>query len=139
MTKTVLLACVSLLVPFLTVDVATAGKKAPPPKDETLLGIVSCTVAAPKPPAPVPGPSGVPLPVDPTQPVPPATVAPPPPPGTVKDCLAQGGQVMFHPDASRTDLVIENPDLIKGHEWHRVSITGYPIGNLFRIVSLRGI
>ena len=137
--KTLLLACIALLVAFLTVGVAVAGKKEKATqKDETLLGTVACTVAAPRPATPIPGPNGVPLPPDPTQPAPGANVLPPPP-STVRECLTKGGQVTFHPDGGRTDLVIENPDLVKGHEWHRVSITGYPSGNVFHIISLRSI
>jgi hypothetical protein len=137
--KTLLLTCVALLIAFLTVDTALAGKKEKAtPKDETIVGSVSCTIAPPRPVTPIPGPNGVPLPPDPTQPAPGANVLPPPP-GTVRECVGKGGQVTFHPDNARTDLVIENPDLVKGHEWHRVSITGYPIGNAFHIMSLRAI
>jgi hypothetical protein len=137
--KTLRLACFALLIAFLTIGVALAGKKEKATqKDETLLGTMSCTVAVAKHATPIPGPNGVPLPPDPTQPAPGANVVPPPP-SSVRDCLAKGGQVTFHPDGGRTDLVIENPDLVKGHEWHRVSITGYPSGNSFHIMSLRSI
>lgn len=139
MVKRLLAACFVLLITFLTVGVATAGKKEKAtPKDETLVGSVSCAVVAPKPPQPIPGPNGVPLPPDPGQPAPGTNVVPSPI-NTVRDCLAKGGQVTFHPDNARTDLTIENPDLVKGHEWHRVSITGYPKGNFFHLMSLRAI
>jgi hypothetical protein len=139
MIKAALLTCIALLIGFLTVGVAMAGKKEKATqKDETILGAVACDAVAPKPPPIIPGPNGVPQPPDATQPTPGAPVLPPPP-STVRDCIAQGGRVVFHPDVGRTDLVIENPDLVRGHEWHRVSITGYPNGNFFHLVSLRAI
>ena len=139
--KTVLLTCIVLVTVFFAVSTAHAGKKVKiKAKEETLLGIVSCTVAAPKPPTLIPGPNGVPqvLGADGT-PVAPGTSVVPQPINTVRDCLAKGGQILFHPDGGRADMTIENPELVKGHEWHRVSISGYPNGALFHIMSLRQI
>jgi hypothetical protein len=132
MNKAALLSCVALLIALLTVGVAGAGKKEKiPPKEETLYGPVSCTVATPKSPTPTPGPNGA-------LPGPGANVVPQPI-NTVRDCLAKGGQVVIRPDGARADVPIENPELVKGHEWHRVSISGYLNGSFFHIMSLRSI
>jgi hypothetical protein len=133
MMKTVLVICVALLIAFFTVGVALAGKRKEKitKKEETLFGIVSCTVATPKSQTPTPGPNGA-LPGA-------AANSVPQPINTVRDCLAKGGQVVFRADGGRSDIPIENPGAVKGHEWHRVSISGYLSGTLFHIMSLRSI
>jgi hypothetical protein len=148
MNKTTLLTCVALCF-ALSAGTALGGKKVKLPiKDETLYGPLSCAVVAPRttpvapPPAP-PAANGAPQNPAPNGavPAPGANPAPPPPPpiSTVRDCLAKGGRVVIHPDGGREDVPIENPELVKGHEWHRVSITGYLNGTLFHIMSLRAI
>ena len=141
MTKMTLSTAVVLSVAILAIGVAQAGKKEKSKiTEETVLGAVSCTVAAPKPPTLVPGPNGVPqvaAPVGTT--AGPTSSVVPQPINTVRDCLSRGGQVVIHPDGGRTDLAIDNPEVVKGHEWHRVSISGYLNGTLFHIMSLRRI
>lgn len=142
MIKITLSTCVALLAAIVAIGVAQAGKKEKAKiTEETVLGAVSCTVAAPKPPTLVPGPNGVPQVAAPagTTTGPTSSVVVPQPISTVRDCLSKGGQVVIHPDGSRTELAIENPEMLKGHEWHRVSISGYLNGTLFHIMSLRRI
>jgi len=137
MNKTMLLAGASLCI-ALSAGAALGGKKVKVPiTEETLYGPVACTVLPPPtvPTTPLPGPPGAPQ----NPGAPPPAPPPPPPINTVRDCLTKGGKIVIHPDGAREDVTIENPDLVKGHEWHRVSITGYLNGTLFHIMSLRAI
>jgi hypothetical protein len=56
---------------------------------------------------------------------------------TLTDCLAHGGQVVILPDGTVQPIVIENPDAIRGHEWHRLSLSGYMKGAVLHIISVR--
>jgi hypothetical protein len=56
---------------------------------------------------------------------------------TLKDCLTHGGQVVLLPDGTPKPIIIDNPEAIKGHEWHRLSISGYTRGTAFHIISVR--
>jgi hypothetical protein len=56
---------------------------------------------------------------------------------TLQDCLTHGGQVVLLPDGAPKPIFIENPDAIKGHEWHRLSISGFMRGAAFHIISVR--
>jgi len=134
----------TLLVLFLTTVMGWAGRrekeKKAATKEQTLYGSISCTVAkdaTPKPggngSAPTPGANGVPQ-----APVPnggPQTAAKPI--NTVQDCLANGGKVMIAAEPDQVPLAIENPEALRGHEWHRLSISGYMSGDAFHIMSVR--
>jgi len=41
-----------------------------------------------------------------------------------KKCLAAGEKVAFVPDGTQDVLIVDNPDSLKGHEGHHVTITG---------------
>lgn len=151
MMKKVLLTCFALLIAISPVDMALAGRRqqsTKKEKEETLLGTVSCMAAAAKAPTPAPAGNGATPGSGPNAATPavgingalpgPGTVAPPRI-NTVRDCLANGGKVVIRPDAGHGDIPIENPEAIKGHEWHRVSISGYMNGSSFHIMSLRSI
>ena len=56
---------------------------------------------------------------------------------TLQDCLMHGGQVVLLPDGAPKPIFIENPEAVKGHEWHRLSISGYMRGAAFHIISVR--
>ncbi len=42
----------------------------------------------------------------------------------VKKCLAAGAKVAFVPDGTQDVLIVDNPDSLKGHEGHHVTVTG---------------
>jgi len=42
----------------------------------------------------------------------------------VKKCLAAGAKVAFVPDFTQDVLIVDNPDSLKGHEGHHVTVTG---------------
>ena len=68
---------------------------------------------------------------------PPQPAPKPQPIASVKDCLAANGQVVILPDGQTVPIVIDNPDVLEGHEWQRLSVSGYLVGANFRIVSVR--
>ena len=41
-----------------------------------------------------------------------------------KKCIAAGEKVAFVPDGTQDVLIVDNPDSLKGHEGHHVSVTG---------------
>jgi len=41
-----------------------------------------------------------------------------------KKCLAAGEKVAFVPDGTQDVLIVDNPDALKGHEGHHVTVTG---------------
>jgi hypothetical protein len=41
-----------------------------------------------------------------------------------KKCIDAGEKVAFVPDGTQDVLVVDNPDALKGHEGHHVSVTG---------------
>jgi hypothetical protein len=41
-----------------------------------------------------------------------------------KKCIAAGEKVAFVPDGTQDVLIVDNPDSLKGHEGHHVTITG---------------
>jgi hypothetical protein len=134
--------CVAFLITFFTISLALGARKETTKKDETILGATSCTVAAVKAPVPAPG-ANPPQAATPDGSVPPSsatTVVPPPQPiTTVKACLANGGKVVIVADGEHEALPIENPDVISGHEWQRLSISGYRNGYSFHVISVRRI
>jgi len=44
--------------------------------------------------------------------------------GCAKKCLGAGEKVAFVPDGTQDVLIVDNPDSLKGHEGHHVTITG---------------
>jgi len=137
--------CVAIVALCVLAELASAGKKAPPaPTEETLLGPISCTITAKPVPkaAPAPQAPGAPPAAGPNgAPQTPGTNAPPPavpqPITNVKDCLSSGGKVVILPDGFTATVEIENPTAMIGHEWNRVSVSGYRVGETFRVVSVR--
>jgi len=41
-----------------------------------------------------------------------------------KKCIAAGEKVAFVPDGTQDVLIVDNPDALKGHEGHHVTVTG---------------
>ena len=41
-----------------------------------------------------------------------------------KKCIAAGEKVAFVPDGTQDVLIVDNPDSLKGHEGHHVTVTG---------------
>ncbi len=41
-----------------------------------------------------------------------------------KKCLGEGAKVAFVPDGTKDVLIVDNPDTLKGHEAHHVTVTG---------------
>ncbi len=74
-----------------------------------------------------------------TTPAPPLTNEPPKKILNYRDCLANGGLVVILPDGQSKTLILENPEIIQGHEWQRLSLSGYLKGTLFHVVSVRMI
>jgi hypothetical protein len=133
---------IAFLIAFFTVSLALgAGKEKVSKKEETILGATSCTVTAIKAPVPVPGANNPPQGAPGGNQLPSATtvVPPPQPVTTVKACLANGGKVVIVADGAHEALSIENPDVISGHEWQRLSISGYRNGYAFHVISVRRI
>ena len=44
--------------------------------------------------------------------------------GCAKKCIAAGEKVAFVPDGTQDVLIVDNPDSLKGHEGHHVTVTG---------------
>jgi len=42
----------------------------------------------------------------------------------VNKCLGAGAKVAFVPDGTQDVLIVDNPDSLKGHEGHHVTLTG---------------
>jgi hypothetical protein len=41
-----------------------------------------------------------------------------------KKCIGAGEKVAFVPDGTQDVLIVDNPDSLKGHEGHHVTVTG---------------
>jgi hypothetical protein len=41
-----------------------------------------------------------------------------------KKCIAAGEKMAFVPDGTQDVLIVDNPDSLKGHEGHHVTVTG---------------
>jgi hypothetical protein len=41
-----------------------------------------------------------------------------------KKCIAAGEKMAFVPDGTQEVLIVDNPDSLKGHEGHHVTVTG---------------
>jgi len=41
-----------------------------------------------------------------------------------KKCIGAGEKIAFVPDGTQDVLIVDNPDSLKGHEGHHVSVTG---------------
>lgn len=55
----------------------------------------------------------------------------------VRKCLEKGGDTVIVVDNTRTVLIIDNPDSVKGHEGHRVLLTGDITAGTIHVYSLR--
>jgi len=44
--------------------------------------------------------------------------------GCAKKCIEAGEKVAFVPDGTQDVLIVDNPDSLKGHEGHHVTVTG---------------
>jgi hypothetical protein len=44
--------------------------------------------------------------------------------GCAKKCIGAGEKVAFVPDGTQDVLIVDNPDSLKGHEGHHVTVTG---------------
>jgi len=42
----------------------------------------------------------------------------------IKKCLAEGAKLAFVNDANKEVVLVHNPDAVKGHEGHHVTVTG---------------
>jgi hypothetical protein len=55
----------------------------------------------------------------------------------VKKCLDKGAKMVVVTDADKKVLEVENPDALKGHEGHHVTVTGTVNGNMVHIDSVK--
>jgi hypothetical protein len=55
----------------------------------------------------------------------------------MKKCLDKGALTVVVVDDSQQVLIIDNPDAVKGHEGHRVLLTGEIINGKIHVYSLR--
>ncbi|HYN14354.1 MAG TPA: hypothetical protein VES66_01020 [Terriglobales bacterium] len=46
------------------------------------------------------------------------------PAACAKKCIAAGEKMAFVPDGTQDVLIVDNPDSLKGHEGHHVTVTG---------------
>jgi len=117
--KRVMVRACSVAIALLTVLLAVAGangrKKTNQTPEDTVLGTVSCTVAAPRPPAG-------------------ATQTPP---DSVQLCLDRHGVIVVIQEPRDEAIPIDNPETLKGYEGRRVSVSGYKNGDNFHIISVR--
>jgi hypothetical protein len=52
-------------------------------------------------------------------------------------CLAKGAQAVIVTDGDQKVMVVDNPDVLKGHEGHHVAATGAVTGNSIHIDSVK--
>jgi hypothetical protein len=56
---------------------------------------------------------------------------------TVRKCVDKGGLTVIIVDDTHQVLTIDNPDAVKGHEGHRVLLTGDINAGIIHVYSLR--
>jgi len=52
-------------------------------------------------------------------------------------CLAKGAKAVIVTDGDQKVLNVENPDVLKGHEGHHVTVTGHVTGESLHIESVK--
>jgi|SRR5271166_1875178 len=52
-------------------------------------------------------------------------------------CLAKGAKAVIVTDGDQKVVVVDNPDVLKGHEGHHVAATGAVTGNSIHIDSVK--
>jgi len=55
----------------------------------------------------------------------------------MKKCLAKGAQVVIVTDGDQKMVHVDNPDALKGHEGHHVTVTGSMNGDAFHVDSVK--
>ncbi|MBZ5721965.1 MAG: hypothetical protein LAO03_16460 [Acidobacteriia bacterium] len=55
----------------------------------------------------------------------------------MKKCLEKGAKVVVVTDSDKKVLEVENPDALKGHEGHHVTVTGHVTGNMVHVDSVK--
>jgi len=54
-----------------------------------------------------------------------------------KKCLAAGAKMVVVTDGDQKVLKVENPDALKGHEGHHVTVTGTMMGDSIKVDSVK--
>jgi hypothetical protein len=52
-------------------------------------------------------------------------------------CLSRGAQAVIVTDTDQKVLVVDNPDVLKGHEGHHVAVTGTVTGESIHVGSVK--
>jgi len=52
-------------------------------------------------------------------------------------CLAKGAKAVIVTDGDQKVLMVENPDVLKGHEGHHVAATGHVNGDSIHVESVK--
>jgi hypothetical protein len=54
-----------------------------------------------------------------------------------KKCMAKGAKMVVVTDADKKVLMVDNPDVLKGHEGHHVAVTGHVMGDSIHVDSVK--
>jgi hypothetical protein len=54
-----------------------------------------------------------------------------------KKCLAAGAKVVVVTDKDQKILAVDNPDALKGHEGHHVTVSGHVTGDSIHVMSVK--
>lgn len=57
--------------------------------------------------------------------------------GCTKKCLAAGAKMVVVTDSDQKVLMVDNPDVLKGHEGHHVAVTGSVSGDSIHVDSVK--
>lgn len=55
----------------------------------------------------------------------------------MKKCMDKGAKMVVVTDDDKKVLEVENPDALKGHEGHHVTVTGHVNGNMVHVDSVK--
>jgi hypothetical protein len=54
-----------------------------------------------------------------------------------KKCLDKGAKMVIVTDKDQKVLMVDNPDLLKGHEGHHIAVTGHIMGDSIHVESAK--
>jgi hypothetical protein len=54
-----------------------------------------------------------------------------------KKCIAEGAKIVVVTDSDQKILTVENPDALKGHEGHHVTVTGHVKGDSVHVDGVK--
>lgn len=54
-----------------------------------------------------------------------------------KKCIAGGEKMVVVTDSDQKILAVENPDALKGHEGHHVTVSGHVTGDSIHVMSVK--